>query len=151
MLRALLADSINIKSDYHAITVAKQLLLSIGVDCSEQIIVDGCGLARNSKISPQFMTKLLVTMANSEYRDEYVALFPIAGKDGTVKSMLHNTRLDGAFALKSGSMSGVLCYSGYKLDEKGEPTHAITIMVNNFSCKTREIRAAIERYLLEIF
>ncbi len=151
MLRALLADSVDVKSDSRAIPIAKKHLKSIGIDCNKQIIVDGCGLARNTKISPQFMTKMLVAMANSNYRDEYVALFPIVGKEGTVKRMLHDTRLRGTLALKSGSMSGVLCYSGYKLNENGEPTHAITIMVNNFSCKTREIRTAIERYLLEIF
>lgn len=152
MLRALLADSVGIiRDDANAIDAEIKTLKSIGVECANQKIVDGCGLARNSKITPRFMADLLIAMTKNGHGSSYVASFPIAGVDGTVKRLLRNTRLSGSFALKSGSMSGVLCYAGYKLDEKRQPTHAIVIMVNNYSCKTSEIRSAIEHYLLKIF
>lgn len=151
MLRALLLDSVGEKTDSRAIKTLTSLLKSFEINCDSQKIVDGCGLARNAKISPRFMSELLLAMAKSRYAEKYIALFPVAGKDGTVKRLFNNTRLDGCLALKSGSMSGVLCYSGYKLDNSGMPTHIVTIMVNNFSCKTYEIRKAIECYLLKIF
>ena len=65
--------------------------------------------------------------------------------------LLADTRLKGALALKSGSMSGVLCYAGYKIDTSGNPTHVVVIMVNGFTCKVAEVRKAIASYLLTIF
>lgn len=151
MLRAILSDSIGIRTDNRAISAESNLLKTIGVNTSGQKIVDGCGLARNNKITPKFMTDLLCAMANSQYASIYTSLFPKVGFDGTVKRLLQKTKLRGKLVLKSGSMSGVLCYSGYKINEDGLPTHAICIMVNNFSCPSKEIRTAIERYLLKIF
>ncbi|MBR5744394.1 MAG: hypothetical protein IKX94_03605, partial [Muribaculaceae bacterium] len=54
-------------------------------------------------------------------------------------------------ALKSGSMRGVQCYAGYKLDNDNRPTHVIVILINNFSGGRAELKAAIGRYLLETF
>lgn len=151
MLRAILFDSIGMRTDHHAINAVRNLLKTIGVNTSGQKIVDGCGLARNNKITPKFMTDLLCAMANSKYASNYTALFPKVGFDGTVKRLLQKTKLRGKLVLKSGSMSDVLCYSGYKINENGQPTHAICIMVNNFPGSAKEIRTAIERYLLKIF
>ena len=80
-----------------------------------------------------------------------MGLFPLAGKEGTVRYLLAKTRLAGSFALKSGSMNGVLCYAGYKLNSAKTPTHVVVIMVNGASCKSAEIRSAISRYLLSVF
>ena len=82
---------------------------------------------------------------------DYIALFPKTGCDGTLKNFLSKSRLKGQLALKTGSMDGVQCYGGYKLNENGEPTHIVVIMVNNFFCKRKELRKEIERLLLQIF
>lgn len=54
-------------------------------------------------------------------------------------------------ALKSGSMNGVLCYAGYKLDASRRPTHVVVIMVNGFNCRAADVRVAIRKYLLTLF
>ena len=82
---------------------------------------------------------------------DYVSLFPKAGRDGTLKRFLRKTRLDGKLALKTGSMTGVQCYAGYKLDGDDNPTHVVVIMVNNFGCERVDVRKAAERLLLELF
>jgi D-alanyl-D-alanine carboxypeptidase/D-alanyl-D-alanine-endopeptidase len=81
----------------------------------------------------------------------YANLFPRVGIEGTVKALLSDTPLAGKLALKSGSMKGVLCYAGYKLDETGTPTHAVVVMVNGFTCKMTTVRKAIAEFLLERF
>ncbi len=124
---------------------------SRGIDCGYSYIYDGCGLARTDKISPKMLAGVLRWMANSEYGRDYVSLFPVCGKEGTVTSFLKGTKLEGAMALKTGSMSGVQCYAGYKLDKSGKPTHAVVIMVNNFFCSRAELKKATEKYLLDAF
>lgn len=148
MLRALLPDSCSMRTASRAVAVERRLLASAGIDASGQKILDGSGLSRNALVTPEFMGRMLDVM--SRY-DAYPALFPTAGREGTVKRLLKGTRLEGRLALKSGSMGGVLCYAGYKLGGDGRPTHVVVIMVNNFLCKPSEIRKAVEHYLLKIF
>lgn len=90
-------------------------------------------------------------MARSPRSADYVALFPLAGVEGTVRSLLAKTPLSGKMALKSGSMNSVVCYAGYKLNNDGKPTHAVVIMVNGFSCSASAVRKAVSVYLQNRF
>lgn len=130
-----------------ALSIEKDYLKSLGLDVASVRINDGCGLAINNRVSPLFMAKMLKAAGT----DLYVSYFPKVGKDGTVKGLLAKTPLAGKLALKSGSMTGVLCYAGYKLNAKGKPTHTVVIMVNGFTCKTAQVRAAIAKYLQSCF
>lgn len=114
-------------------------------------IADGSGLARVDRVTPRFMADVLVHMAKSSLSDTYVGLFPKAGREGTVKNFLKNTALEGRLVLKSGSMNGVHCYAGYKLDRNGKPTHAVVIIVNNFFCSRDALRKEMQRFLLAVF
>lgn len=38
--------------------------------------------------------------------------------------------------MKTGSMSGIQCYAGYKLDENYEPTHIVVVMMNEMADRT---------------
>lgn len=124
---------------------------SINLDCRHISLYDGCGLSRIDRLTPCFIASVYRYMYNSDMCTDYVALFPRAGFDGTLKHFLAGTRLKGKLALKTGSMGGVQCYGGYKLNERGIPTHIVVIMVNNFFCKRNEVRKDIERLLLQIF
>lgn len=114
-------------------------------------IADGSGLARVDRVTPRFITQVLTFMAKSRHADTYVSLFPKAGREGTVKSFLKHTALDGKLVLKSGSMNGVHCYAGYRIDKNGKPTHTIVIIVNNFFCSRDALRKEIQRFLLAVF
>ncbi len=114
-------------------------------------IYDGSGLTRNNAVTASFMSDILCGMAAGEHAEEYVALFPKAGEEGTVKRLLANSPLKGKLALKSGSMRGVQCYAGYKLDSSGKPTHSVVIMINNFTGKRAAVVKGIESYLELIF
>lgn len=123
----------------------------IGINCNTISLHDGSGLSRVDRLTPRFIANVYRYMYYSDLSSDYVALFPKSGYDGTLKNFLSNTRLKGRFALKTGSMDGVQCYGGYKLNEKREPTHVVVIMINNFFCKRNELRKDIERLLLQIF
>lgn len=135
-----------------AIARERRLLSSRGLDFDITDIYDGSGLSRNNRVTACFMADLLEMMAGREgATSNYVSLFPLVGEEGTVKSLLKGTRLQGKLALKSGSMNGVHCYAGYKLDDEGKPTHAVVILVNDFFCKRGEVRDAIAGFLKRQF
>lgn len=127
-----------------ALAVERRLWSARGVELARGRVVDGSGLSPVNRLSARMLSDLLCSMAREE---KYVALFPIAGRDGTVKSFLRRTRLDGRMALKSGSMTGVLCYAGYLLGRNGAPTHAVVVMVNGFTCPAAKVKEAISTYL----
>lgn len=114
-------------------------------------IADGSGLARVDRVTPKFMGQVLKYMAKSNMSSTYVSLFPKVGREGTVRNFMKRTALDGKIVLKSGSMNGVHCYAGYKIDANGKPTHTVVIMINNFFCSRDALRNEIQRFLLAIF
>lgn len=135
-----------------AIARERSLLSSRGLDFDITDIHDGSGLSRNNRVTARFMADLLEMMAHEKGGQvSYVSLFPLVGREGTVKTLLKGSRLEGQLALKSGSMNGVHCYAGYKLDREGNPTHAVVILVNDFFCKRAEVRDAIATFLKKQF
>ena len=148
MLRALVLHEDSDHTFADAVKKERSLLSDKGYELSTIKIADGSGLAVTNRLSPRFLGSLLRDMASYP---GYTGLFPKAGKEGTVARLLSDSRLKGRLALKSGSMSGVLCYAGYKLDANGKPTHVVVVMVNGFTCKVADVRKAIAAYLLSIF
>lgn len=135
-----------------AIEKESRLLSNKGIALDISDIYDGSGLSRNNRITAFTLADVLEKMADKEGKETtYVGLFPVVGKEGTVKSLLKGTPLEGHLALKSGSMNGVHCYAGYKLDADNKPTHAIVIFVNDFFCKRAAVRDAIASFLLKTF
>lgn len=133
--------------------IQKELNFWKGKDVSVDFlkIADGSGLARVNRVTPRFIADVLTYMAKSKYRDTYTGLFPKVGREGTVKNFLKNTKLEGKLVLKSGSMNGVHCYAGYKIDNNGAPTHVVVLIVNNFFCSRNALRNELQRFLLSIF
>lgn len=134
-----------------ALSVERHLLDSLGVDFADAIIYDGSGLTRANKLSPRMLGDLLEYMTKRPEGALYVSLFPKAGVEGTVRKLMHGTSLEGQFVLKSGSVSGVQCFAGYKLDAEGRPTHVVVIMANGFRSDHASVRAASQRLLLYLF
>ena len=133
-----------------AISLLKDFWKERGVDLTETRILDGSGLSRANAVAPGQLGKMLTYMAKSDLAKEYVDLFARVGKEGTVKSFLAKTRLDGRMALKTGSLSGVQCYAGYLLDkDTGLPTHTVVIMIDHFYCARNLVQKACENYLLK--
>lgn len=119
-----------------------------GLDMTGVSVVDGSGLSRQNRLTAKFMGEMLQNMAGDV---DYVSYFPLAGQEGTLRSFLKDTPLDSYIALKTGSMNGIQCYAGYKLDYNFAPTHAVVVMVNNMTVDRSKLRKAVEKMLLEIF
>lgn len=85
---------------------------------------------------------------NKNNNNSYVNIFPVAGRSGTMRSFLKGTALEGKIVAKTGSMRNVQCYAGFKIDENGQPTHLVVLMLNNFSDRAK-LKRALEQLLLE--
>lgn len=145
MLRAIEPNS----SRSAAIRKELGLWSSRGISTKYMKICDGSGLARADRISAVFVADVLEWMAKNGLKNRFTNLFPIVGKEGTVKNFLKGTRLEGHLALKTGSMNAVQCYAGYKLDASGSPTHVVVVLVNGFYCDRPTLRKKIESFLLK--
>ncbi|MCM1021922.1 MAG: D-alanyl-D-alanine carboxypeptidase/D-alanyl-D-alanine-endopeptidase [Muribaculum sp.] len=148
MLRATVLRNSETDRDFDdAVAQETKLWRANGIDLSGCRLLDGCGLAPVQRITPKALASVLSFMARSNGASNYVALFPRAGVEGTVRSLLAKTPLAGKMALKSGSMNSVVCYAGFKLGADDKPTHVIVIMVNGFSCSSSAVRKSISTYL----
>lgn len=119
-----------------------------GAPMQDVCLIDGSGLSRSNRFPAGFLAYVLKSMAGDE---EYVSFFPLAGQEGTVRSLFKNTSLDSYVALKTGTMRGIRCLAGYKLDEDFAPTHVIVIMGNNASGGAAAVNNAAQNMLMQIF
>lgn len=71
--------------------------------------------------------------------------------EGTLKKFLAETPLDSYVAMKTGSMRGIQCYAGYKLDDDYMPTHVIVIIMNDIEKSRDKAKREAEKMLLSIF
>ena len=132
-----------------ALITERDLWKNAGLDVQELNLFDGCGLARKNTLTPRFIATLLAHMYNADTGRRFISLFPQAGQEGTVRSFLAKNPLPGTLRLKSGSMSGVLCYAGY-YTTSGH-TYAVVLMSNHHTCRTAEVRLRFEQFLRTVF
>ena len=79
----------------------------------------------------------------------FLESLPMPG-EGTLEVLFRDKPQMKGYRLKSGSMEGVLCYSGYILDDGGTPLASVSVLVNGTTAKTAQVRKAIEAILGEI-
>ena len=105
---------------------------------------DGSGLSRLNTASPAFLVSFLRSMTRSRGFDAFLASLPQPG-EGTLNTLLPKLTpaQKARIRVKSGSMDGVLCYSGYILDEQGKPARIFSLMVNGATEKTAVLRETL--------
>lgn len=131
-----------------SIQVVKDYWEKQGINVDALFLYDGCGLAAQNAYSAHLLNEILQHMRKSPNWEDFYQSLPRAGREGTVGSFLYRTKLQDKARLKSGSLTGVQCYSGYIITDNKE--YAVTVMVNNFDCKRNEIKNHIESWLLDL-
>ena len=142
------------------------VLKSIGTDLSYgQKICDGSGLSRQDYISPDFICRFLTSMMSSPYFEEYLNSLPVPGGNGSLNFNMKNVPLNirSRIRVKSGSMNGVRCYSGYILPEGYTFTPGqdipesiknqiiiFSIMTNNCTSPNWKVRPMLDRLMEDI-
>ena len=124
-------------SDYSSATSALHKALSplnLANASMTQRFADGSGLSRKNYISPDFMVSFLKAMAKSKYYKDYLASIPKPGS-GTLKNRLAKQpqSVKDRVYMKSGSLNGTRCFSGYILSGDGDASKTIcfSVITNN--------------------
>ena len=120
-----------------------------GVTTQNAIIKDGCGLAPQDAVSAKSFVQLLTIMANSSYKEAWMASLPISGQTGTLKSLCPKTALEGRIHAKSGTIAGTKNFAGY-IDMPNGETWVFAILINSAPGKAKNIQHVIQQYLLDV-
>lgn len=107
----------------------------LGVTGAEKMqFVDGSGLARKDYVSPDFFVRFLSAMQKSAEFQAFRASLPKPGT-GTLSTRMMNApeASRSRVYMKSGSMNGVRCFSGYILSRSGKAEDIIvfSFLTNN--------------------
>ncbi len=105
--------------------------------------VDGSGLSRFNLFTPQDFVTLLIKFKNEFGMDRMKRILPTGGK-GTLKN--HYLAGNGYVFAKTGSMTGVICLSGYIYTVKKHLLE-FSILVNNEIESGPAIRKEVETYI----
>ena len=97
--------------------------------------VDGSGLSRKNYVSPAFFVRFLRKMMTLPVWEPFFASLPVPGAKGTLEDRFPKApqEFKDRIHMKTGSMNGVRCFSGYILAADGDPAHTIvfSVLVNN--------------------
>lgn len=123
----------------NGIELIRQRLRDFGFDIGPLNLKDGSGLSAQNLISPGILAGLLDTLVRTHGVEKFLPLLPLAGAEGTVKSMLKDTPALGNVWMKSGSISNVLSYTGLCKAKSGTWC-SFSIIFNNSSLERKHQR-----------
>ena len=146
LLRAMGEQATRIALYDSCLVAQREVLEDLGVAGGDIRIADGSGLSRMNYLSPEWLVSYLQAMQKSPAFGAFLASLPTPG-EGTLSALLPKVEGRERLHIKSGSMDGVLCYSGYILGADGLPQVTLSIMTNNATAKPAEVRAVLARLL----
>lgn len=127
----------------------KDTFKEAGFDFSGCDLTDGCGLSRQDFVTPAFFCDFLMGMATRPYFNTYLKSLPQPGS-GTLAARLPDTdkSVKQRIYMKSGSLNGVSCFSGYILpSDEGKEIIVFSILTNNMQGNGKTVRVAIDQMI----
>ena len=113
--------------------------------------VDGSGLSRKNYVAPAYFVRFLRKMMTLPVWEPFFDSLPVPGEKGTLESRFPKAEPEfrARFHMKTGSMNGVRCFSGYILAEDGNPQHTIvfSLLVNNCPAPSFQVVPALDGIL----
>lgn len=144
-----------------------EVLKDLKLNTSKGIkIQDGSGLSRQNYVSPDFFCSFLQAMMSSECFSDFISSLPSPGGNGTMQYNMKGqaASLRNRIKVKSGSMNGTRCYTGYILpseyntytkdrfselpDEVKNKTIVFSIMTNNCTSPTWKVRPLLDKIMI---
>ncbi len=117
--------------------VLRDYAARVGIPTTGMRFVDGSGLARANRLTPQQLASLLDKVQRTSWWPAFRAALPVAGTDpvrwagGTLADRMRDTSAAGNLRAKNGSLTGVTSLAGYVTGADGRPY--VFVMMSNFS------------------
>ena len=106
--------------------VVRQSAAEMGIRTT---VVDGSGLSRSNRTSPQAVVSLLTAMDESELAVPFASSLPVAGRTGTLHDRMRRSAARDACRAKTGTLSNVSALAGY-CDTRGGDRVAFAFIMN---------------------
>lgn len=103
----------------HGLSLAGLYMTRLGVGANEFNLVDGSGLSKNNKLSPQAITTVLMDIYAGNNWLIYKDSLAIGGVDGTAAKYFREPKYKGRIFAKTGYINSVRTYSGYIETDSG--------------------------------
>jgi serine-type D-Ala-D-Ala carboxypeptidase/endopeptidase (penicillin-binding protein 4) len=129
--------------------VVRQFLLSAGVEPTDFVLYDGCGLSVQDLATPRAFTTLLAYAARQSWGEAFRTSLPVGGVDGSLSGRLKQPVLNGKVFAKTGTLGEARALSGYLVAASGE-TVAFSIMCTDHSPSQPADRAAMDKIVAAI-
>jgi D-alanyl-D-alanine carboxypeptidase/D-alanyl-D-alanine-endopeptidase (penicillin-binding protein 4) len=124
-------------------------LAGVGIPKADHEFTDGSGLSRATLVTPAAIVKLLTAMNESKYREQWLALLPIGGEDGTLGARFAAHPEARAIHAKTGTLDHVRALSGYA-DTPHNGRVAFSFLVNNFDGPGAGVTAILDQLALAL-
>jgi D-alanyl-D-alanine carboxypeptidase/D-alanyl-D-alanine-endopeptidase (penicillin-binding protein 4) len=108
--------------------------------------VDGSGLSRYNLFTPQDFVAILNKMQKEFPMERIKEIFPTGG-EGTISSYYKSD--SGYIYGKTGTLSGVVAFSGFLYTKKGKLL-IFSTLVNNHQASATDVRRTIEKFLQDV-
>jgi serine-type D-Ala-D-Ala carboxypeptidase/endopeptidase (penicillin-binding protein 4) len=108
---------------------------------------DGSGLSTTNSLTPSHFTELCRIASQEPYFPTFWASLPVAGISGTLANMAKGTSAHGNVRAKSGTLTRVMCYSGYVKTKSGELL-CFSMMANKYDGDFYAMRARFEKLMI---
>jgi D-alanyl-D-alanine carboxypeptidase/D-alanyl-D-alanine-endopeptidase (penicillin-binding protein 4) len=115
-----------------------------GLQVEGMFLNDGSGLSPQTGIRPSQMTAFLNCMAKDS---SYFASLPTAGESGTLSRFCKGTKAEKKIVAKSGTLSKVICYSGYVKSKNGD-LNSFSVFINNYNGSNSLVTSRLEKLMV---
>ena len=104
------------------------------------MIDNGSGLSRKTRIKAKSVMSLIQKIDQGKKFSSIKPMLPISGVDGTLKNIYQSKSLRGQLRLKTGTLNGVRCLSGFITTKSGKE-YRFVFMHNNYDAHDYELRS----------
>ncbi|MBC8288365.1 MAG: D-alanyl-D-alanine carboxypeptidase/D-alanyl-D-alanine-endopeptidase [Nitrospinae bacterium] len=118
----------------------EEYLMELGYRQGQYKVLDGSGLSRQNRLSPQLIIDVLRYVKNDlGVYPEFVSALGVMGVDGNVKNRMRGVEISERARVKTGTLNFVSALSGYFQSLDGE-TFAFSILMNSLKCSNGRIK-----------
>ncbi|MBX9852671.1 MAG: D-alanyl-D-alanine carboxypeptidase/D-alanyl-D-alanine-endopeptidase [Cytophagaceae bacterium] len=118
-----------------------------GMDVKGMFLYDGSGLSPRTSIRATQLTKLMHYMSKDSSFAVFLQSLPVAGQSGTISKFCKGTKAENNVSAKSGSLTRVICFTGYVKAKNGS-YNSFSILINNFEGTTSQVIPKIEKIVV---
>ncbi|MCB1639441.1 MAG: D-alanyl-D-alanine carboxypeptidase/D-alanyl-D-alanine-endopeptidase, partial [Thiothrix sp.] len=126
-----------------------QALQSAGIDTAGLVVDNGSGLSRDSRVTPQQLGALLLSVWHEPYMPEFLSSLPLLGEDGTLVRRFRRSDLRSRARFKTGTLNKVTALAGYMLTRSGK--RMVVVILHNGDSVNRAGRPLQDMLLEWVF